>query len=168
MKRFIFFIGCSLLAFSPAWASPTAGKHHQAKPAASETSTTQPTATPESTPQSPSAAVVATASEPTVAAVAPVVTYEPVSPLARLGRVFDRVKMALPNLPLSGQTILPSIHTVYPTGEKPLVVVNFKCPAELTGVQLPPMKALHGLVNLGMDAVNKTDLLSYNLQQVCS
>jgi hypothetical protein len=71
-------------------------------------------------------------------------------------------------LPLSGDSILPVIKTVYPTGEKPLVVLNFKCPTEMLGITPPPMKLLHEIVNLGFDGLNKTNLLSFNLQQVCS
>lgn len=66
-----------------------------------------------------------------------------------------------------GSSLLPSITTVYPTGEKPLKVVTFKCPTEMLGVQPPPMKLLHEAVNLGMEGINRTNLLSFNLQQVC-
>lgn len=74
---------------------------------------------------------------------------------------------AIPILPGSGQSILPSIKKVYPTGEKPLVVVSFKCPTEALGVTPPTIKLLHNLVDLGMEGINKSDLLSFNLQQVC-
>lgn len=75
--------------------------------------------------------------------------------------------LPMPSLPMEGQAILPVIKKVYPTGEKPLVVLTFKCPTELVGITPLPTKALHGLVNMGFDAVNKTDLLSFNMQQVC-
>lgn len=72
----------------------------------------------------------------------------------------------LPSIP-EGETILPSVKKVYPTGEKPLVVVTFKCPTELVGVTPPPTKLLHNAVTGVMDAINSTNLLSFNLQQVC-
>jgi hypothetical protein len=74
---------------------------------------------------------------------------------------------SIPILPDSGRSILPTVRKVYPTGEKPLVVVSFKCPTELVGVTPPTIQLLHELVNLGMDGINRTNLLSYNLQQVC-
>ena len=83
-----------------------------------------------------------------------------------IGRMLADLKM---RLPLTGDSnILPSIKKVYPTGEKPLVVINFKCPTEIIGITPPPMKLLHEALNLGFDGLNKTDLLSFNLQQVCS
>ena len=84
-----------------------------------------------------------------------------------LGSLFGSLGQAIPILPDSGQSILPSIKKVYPTGEKPLVVVSFKCPTEVLGVTPPTIKLLHNLVDMGMDGLNKTDLLSFNLQQVC-
>ncbi len=80
--------------------------------------------------------------------------------------IFASLKMMIP---LTGDSnILPTIKKVYPTGEKPLVVLNFKCPTEVIGITPPPMKLLHEAVNLGFDGLNKTNLLSFNLQQVCS
>jgi hypothetical protein len=76
------------------------------------------------------------------------------------------LKSLLPSWP-EGQSILPTFKKVYPTGEKPLVVVTFKCPTELIGVTPVPTKMLHNLVDGGMNVVNATDLLSFNLQQVC-
>jgi hypothetical protein len=75
--------------------------------------------------------------------------------------------LGVPGLPLEGQSILPRITTVYPTGEKPLVVLTFKCPTELIGVTPLPTKALHDLVTLAMDGLNRSNLLAFNLQQVC-
>jgi hypothetical protein len=83
-------------------------------------------------------------------------------------QIVSGLKSVLPSLPSSDTTLLPVIKTVYPTGEKPLVVLNFKCPTEMLGVTPPPMKLLHELVNFGFDGLNKTNLLSFNLQQVCS
>ncbi len=74
---------------------------------------------------------------------------------------------SIPLLPDSGQSILPRITKVYPTGEKPLVVVSFKCPTEVVGITPPTIKILHEAVSLGMAGINKTDLLSFDLQQVC-
>jgi hypothetical protein len=85
-----------------------------------------------------------------------------------LGQVWDSLKSTLlPVMPPSDQAILPTIKTVYPTGEKPLKVLTFKCPTELVGITPIPTKALHGLVNLGMDAINSANLLPFNMQQVC-
>lgn len=74
---------------------------------------------------------------------------------------------SMPRIPLFEQSILPKIQTVYPTGEKPLVVVTFKCPTELVGIDTPSTLILHKVVNGGMDIINKTNLLSFNMQQVC-
>lgn len=73
----------------------------------------------------------------------------------------------LPSLPTQGQSILPSIKKVYPTGEKPLVVVTFKCPTEVVGITPAPTKLLHEAVTGVMNLVNASNLLSFNLQQVC-
>ncbi|TCJ16253.1 hypothetical protein EZJ19_04925 [Parasulfuritortus cantonensis] len=77
------------------------------------------------------------------------------------------IRDLLPSLPTEGQSILPHIKKVYPTGEKPLVVVTFKCPTEVVGITPPPTKLLHELVTGGMNLVNASNLLSFNLQQVC-
>lgn len=90
-----------------------------------------------------------------------------IEPLRNFGDIIDSVQGAMPSLPLEGQSLLPKIKTVYPTGEKPLVVVTFKCPTEMVGITTPPIKALRELVNLGMEGINRTDLLAFNLQQVC-
>jgi hypothetical protein len=84
-----------------------------------------------------------------------------------LGRFLSDIKQSIPILSDSGESLLPTIKKVYPTGEKPLVVVSFKCPTELIGVAPPTIKILHELVNFGMDGINKTNLLSFNMQQVC-
>jgi len=76
-------------------------------------------------------------------------------------------KIAMPHIPLFEQSILPKVQTVYPTGEKPLVVVTFKCPTELVGIDTPSTLILHKALNGGMDLINKTNLLSFNMQQVC-
>lgn len=93
---------------------------------------------------------------------APVAAAENTSPMAGGG-----FKLAMPQIPLFEQAILPKIQTVYPTGEKPLVVVTFKCPTELVGIDTPSTVILHKAVNGGMDLINKTNLLSFNMQQVC-
>lgn len=94
---------------------------------------------------------------------------EPVAaaPQASSGGFFSGLIPSIPLLPDSGQSILPKITKVYPTGEKPLVVVSFKCPTEVVGITPPTIKLLHGAVDLGMAGINKTDLLSFDLQQVC-
>lgn len=114
---------------------------------------------------------------PRQAAPAPVLAFAPIQAVPDfqaqeatrpgLGSLFGSLGQAIPILPDSGQSILPSIKKVYPTGEKPLVVVSFKCPTEVLGVTPPTIKLLHNLVDMGMDGINKTDLLSFNLQQVC-
>lgn len=63
--------------------------------------------------------------------------------------------------------LLPKIKTVYPTGEKPLVIVTFKCPTEIIGITPLPTKALHDVVTWGMDSINNANLLDFNMQQVC-
>ena len=77
------------------------------------------------------------------------------------------LRALLPSLPGDGQSFLPSIKKVYPTGEKPLVVITFKCPTELVGVTPPPVKLLHSAVDGSFQALNATDWLSFDLQQVC-
>lgn len=73
----------------------------------------------------------------------------------------------LPRLPGADEAILPRIKTVYPTGEKPLVVITFKCPTEVVGITTPPIKLLREGITLLLDGINRTNLLSFNMQQVC-
>lgn len=89
------------------------------------------------------------------------------NPLDSLGHTWSDIKNLLPSLPTSDMAILPTLKKVYPTGEKPLYVLTFKCPTEVVGITPIPTKALHWLVTAGMDAVNATDLLPFNMQQVC-
>jgi hypothetical protein len=84
-----------------------------------------------------------------------------------VGAVLGGLVNYIPLLPESGRSILPKITKVYPTGEKPLVVLSFKCPTELVGVTPPTIKLLHDAVSLGMEGINRTNLLSFDLQQVC-
>ncbi len=86
-------------------------------------------------------------------------------PMQDLNSLFSSLKNSIPVL--NGQDLLPTIKKVYPTGEKPLVILSFKCPTEMLGVTPPPMKALHEIVNFAFDGINKTNLLSFNMQQVC-
>lgn len=117
----------------------------------------------------PVAREVQTGYNPITPAVNPYLAYQqpmtPVNPWDNVRVVKDNLKAALPSLPEG--SLLPSIKKVYPTGEKPLVVVNFKCPTEMIGVTPLPTKFLHDMVDAGMGAVNATNLLSFNLQQVC-
>lgn len=94
---------------------------------------------------------------------------EPVAaaPQTSSGGFLSSLIPSIPLLPGSGQSILPKVTKVYPTGEKPLVVVSFKCPTEVVGITPPTIKILHEAVSLGMTGINKTDLLSFDLQQVC-
>jgi hypothetical protein len=72
-------------------------------------------------------------------------------------------------LPETGEmSLLPIVKTVYPTGEKPMVVITFKCPTELIGITPIPTKILHDVVDGGFSLLNKTNLLDFNLQQVCA
>ncbi len=86
-------------------------------------------------------------------------------PMQDLNSLFNSVRNGIPAL--NGQDLLPTIKKVYPTGEKPLVILSFKCPTEMLGVTPPPMKALHEIVNYAFEGINKTNLLSFNMQQVC-
>lgn len=124
----------------------------QAAPSPSSDRIAAPMATPWSTP-SPAVAVK---------------PVEDAAPTKSLGQIWDSLKSTLlPSMPPSDQAILPTIKTVYPTGEKPLKVLTFKCPTELIGVTPLPTKALHELVNVAMDGINRADLLPFNMQQVC-
>jgi len=88
---------------------------------------------------------------------------------ADLRQMFNSLRNYLPepHLPSADIDILPSITKVYPTGEKPLYVLTFKCPTELIGITPLPTKALRWLITTGMDGINSTNLLSFNMQQVC-
>ncbi len=88
---------------------------------------------------------------------------------ADLRQMFSSLRNYLPepHLPSADIDILPSITKVYPTGEKPLYVLTFKCPTELIGITPLPTKALRWLITTGMDGINSTNLLSFNMQQVC-
>jgi hypothetical protein len=85
-----------------------------------------------------------------------------------VGSFFSDLALSIPILPGSGQGILPTIKKVYPTGEKPLVVLSFKCPTELVGITPPPIMLLREVMDLSMEGLNKVDLLPFHLQQVCN
>lgn len=89
------------------------------------------------------------------------------SPALFSGVYLGGLQLVSPVRPPMDQAILPTFKKVYPTGDKPLMVVTFKCPTELVGVTPLPTKALHGLVDLGMGALNSSNLLPFNMQQVC-
>lgn len=117
-------------------------------------------------------AAVAAAGNPYLPRPTPIVAAERPAAVAATPQVapsslFSSLALSIPLLPDSGQSILPKVSKVYPTGEKPLVVVSFKCPTEVVGITPPTIKLLHEAVNLGMAGINKTDLLSFDLQQVC-
>lgn len=90
----------------------------------------------------------------------------PVNPWENASQLGNNLKSLLPHWQ-DGQSILPTFKKVYPTGEKPLVVITFKCPTELIGITPIPTKILHEVVNGGMNVVNASNLLSFNMQQVC-
>jgi len=80
--------------------------------------------------------------------------------------------MALSALPSLGSgsgefNLLPRIQTVYPTGEKPLVVLTFKCPTEMVGITTPPITMMREALKLGFEGLNRSNLLPFNLEQVC-
>ncbi len=93
----------------------------------------------------------------------------PASPAVDPSQVLNSLRNILPepHLPSPDIDILPSITKVYPTGERPMYVLTFKCPTELVGITPPPTKALRWLITGGMDAVNSTNLLPFSMQQVC-
>jgi hypothetical protein len=80
--------------------------------------------------------------------------------------LLDGIKTLLPSIP-DGKTFLPSIKTVYPTGEKPLVVLSFNCPTEMIGITPIPTKLLKEGLEGVFGMINATDLLSFDLMQVC-
>lgn len=85
-----------------------------------------------------------------------------------VGQALGGIRSLLPSLPPLGEVaVLPRVKKVMPTGEKPLYVLTFKCPTEVVGISPPPVKLLHGLVTSGMEAINGTDVLPFNMQQVC-
>jgi hypothetical protein len=135
--------------------------------------TVKPTsvAAPVVAPVAPMVAVAAPATVAPPQAVPPSVVTPPSSaanpqPAAPTASGFS-LRSLLPDMPPSDQSILPSIKKVLPTGEKPLYVLTFKCPTELIGVTPIPTKALHGLVDGTFSVVNATNLLPFNMQQVC-
>lgn len=87
-------------------------------------------------------------------------------PRTLLSGLLKEIRAGMP--PLEDLTILPVVKKVYPTGAKPLVIVSFKCPTELIGIAPPTVKLLHGLVDLGANGLNKSNLLSFDIQQVCT
>lgn len=117
--------------------------------------------------QSMPAQMTASAISPAKVPAAVAIPIQPGQDESSSGFSFSSLGFSIPLLPDSGRDILPSINKVYPTGERPLVVVSFKCPTELVGITPPTIKILHDMVSLGMDGLNKTELLSFDLQQVC-
>lgn len=53
-------------------------------------------------------------------------------------------------------------------GQKSVLVVATKCPAEVVGVSTPTTKIFHNLVDGGMSCINKTQILPVELRQVCA
>lgn len=99
---------------------------------------------------------------------APGYNYNGTSNMASIAGPSDILRSLLSDEGGGTRSILPTIKKVYPTGEKPLIVVNFHCPTELLGVNTPSTKILHGALDLGFSGVNATNLLPFTLQQVCS
>ena len=69
--------------------------------------------------------------------------------------------------PKKSRSLLPTITKVYPTGDRPMIVITFSCPTEVIGIDTPSTKILHGVFDLGFGAINYTNLLPWSLQQVC-
>jgi len=92
--------------------------------------------------------------------------YTPVNPSNGLGQVFSDFKLALPSLPSSDQSILPTIKKVQPTGEKPLYVLTFKCPTELVGITTHPLRPCVGWSPRAWTAQQHRPA-PFNMQQVC-
>jgi len=64
---------------------------------------------------------------------------------------------------------LPSIKTVHPTGGRDLVVVNFKCPAEvMTGQYFAPTNLLRDSMNGMFAQLNESETLKFDIQLVCN
>lgn len=74
---------------------------------------------------------------------------------------------SLPELPFDPLELLPSIRLVRPTDAKPLLVITAKCPTELAGITLPPVKFMQDMLTLSFDTINKVGVLPFDLQQVC-
>lgn len=88
---------------------------------------------------------------------------------ADVNKILGGLREFLPDLhmPSADIDVLPSITKVYPTGDRPMYVLTFKCPTELVGVTPPPTKALRWLIDSGMEAINNTNVLPFSMQQVC-
>lgn len=86
-----------------------------------------------------------------------------------VNKILGGLREFLPDLhlPSADIDVLPSITKVYPTGDRPMYVLTFKCPTELVGVTPPPTKALRWLIDSGMEAINNTNVLPFSMQQVC-
>lgn len=72
---------------------------------------------------------------------------------------------------LPGQVVaaLPSIKRVFPTGGRELWVANVRCPAEMvTGQYFFPANALRDAVNGLLGMLNESQLLTFDIQLVCS
>lgn len=89
--------------------------------------------------------------------------------VADSSQLLNSVRNFLPDvhLPSPDIDVLPSITKVFPTGERPMYVLTFKCPTELVGITPPPTKALRWLITSGMESINSTNLLPFSMQQVC-
>lgn len=133
-------------------------------PAAAPAQIVTPAAPPQIVQHSVQAAPAALAASPSKAASPGFLAS--LDPKQGLSDLFGSVRNKIPLL--NDQDLLPTVKKVYPTGEKPLVIISFKCPTEMIGITPPPMKALHELINFGFDGINKTNMLSFNLQQVCN
>ncbi len=64
---------------------------------------------------------------------------------------------------------LPSIKTVYPTGEKPMTVINLKCPVEvIIGETMTAPNAVRSGLNGLFDKLDETNIFPVRMQFVCS
>lgn len=93
-------------------------------------------------------------------------------PALAVGQLNDNARYVLDvvtSIPAMVASLLPSIKTVHPTGGRDLVVVSFKCPAEMiTGLYFIPANALRERINSLFNRLNDYQLLNFDIQLVCS
>jgi hypothetical protein len=139
--------------------------------------------TPWTKPQEPSSSTPALAMDATPPTYTPqnpyLVGFIPTSPENVIGLSFLSVVKADRSLSAFLNTIgsypariadrLPSIKTVYPTGSKPVKVINLACPAEVvTGEHFAPFDALRAAGNMIFEGINSTNVLPNDIMLVCT
>jgi hypothetical protein len=97
------------------------------------------------------------------------VSQLPVLAAQQLGASTQWAIQSVVGLPRQVVDALPSIKRVFPTGGRELWVVNAKCPAEMvTGQYFFPANALRDVVNGLLGTLNESQLLTFDIQLVCS